>query len=137
METVPLRVPELPRLPKGSPLRLGNSVVASGSTAGSFTIAAGATADIEIKIVEDCHLDRLILQYDGGFPLVTKIAVDNDGHLNHIVPADIFRPDSITNPQFGHFVTKNSSIVVSVKNAHASESCTLAAGFTAMIGDSR
>lgn len=132
-----LMAPRALKFQRGSIFRGGASVVASGPTSGSQSIAAGGSADFDIEIIEDCYLEHLVVEPAGGELLVvTAITVDNDGLVNNEVPASIFRGDSTVTPLFGHFVTKNSTIRVTVENPTAAAVIT-SVGFTALPIDSR
>lgn len=127
----------LKRLRRGSALREGASIVASGTTAGQRSVAAGATEVFDIDIIEDCHLGRLLVQSPALDSLdVTAITVDNDGLENNVVPAGMYTADSVISPWFGHFVEKNSTIQVSVRNNSAAAAL-IGVGFTSLEANSR
>ena len=106
---------------RGSFARGGASIVASGADA--VSIAAGATHQFSIGIVEPCVLDTLVVS---GPPstmnelTVTSARIDNDVVINDTVPAELFSFDASNSPFWGHRTSKNSTIEVFVKNSGAS-----------------
>lgn len=132
MATTPTTTLPLAALPRGSALRGGRSVVGSG--AGPVAIAAGASVEIEIPIVEECQLGHLIVQETSGdldSLTIESINLDNDEMINGNLPARMFAQDTVNRPPFGHTVAKNSTVIVTVKN-HSSGSLNVAVGFTAL-----
>ncbi len=128
----------LPRPAKGSALRGGASVVASGPATASTSIAAAGSQTFEIDIVEDSHLGFLFIQTQGDLNelTVSSISVDNDGLINGTVPAELYRADNPNTPLFGHWVTKNSTVRVTIANGGAG-AAVVSVGFTALEGIAR
>lgn len=133
--------PQLPRLRRGSALRNGSSVVASGDADAPVALAASATGTLTLEVIEDCHLDRLFIQVGGAGDIkdltITSISINNDGLVNHVVPAQMFAADAVGSPRFGHFVTKSSSITIGLANGDGTNAMDVSAAFSAMPVDSQ
>lgn len=129
--------PGIKRYRRGSSIRGGASVVASGTASPGFvSVADAASQTFDIDIIEDTFLAHLVVQGAAEGMLVTAISIDNDGLINGEVPANIFRPDSVVNPLFMHLVSKNSTIRVTVEN-NSGAAVNVSVGFTAAPLDAR
>ncbi len=112
---------------KGSIYRGGRSCVAlGGGTAAS--IAADASNTFTITIDEDCVLERLVIQ--GAVAeleqlVVTDIKIGGDSLVSSAeVPATLFRYDSVASPFFGHPVSSDTKVTVTLANRDATNAAT-------------
>lgn len=128
-----IQVPTARRLRRGSIFRGGASVVATGASVAQQIIAAGASGTFTMQVVEDTHLGQLVIYNQAAVPLiVTEISIDNDGVINGEIPADMFRADSLWSPVFGHFVSKNSTVTVTLANRDGATSTVAAPAFNSL-----
>ena len=111
----------LARYTKGSALRNGRSYVALGAAV--TAIVAGAAADITWVIQEPGYLGKLCLQSEtdtlGLF--VTGLTIRGDNLFSGDVVAEMFRPDSVHSPIFGHYIDTNTRLVIGLRNDSAAD----------------
>lgn len=109
----------LAKLNKGSPLRNGRSYVALGAV--RTNIAAGAAAEVVWQIQEPGYLGKLCLQSETDTLglYVTQLAIRGDGLFSGDVVAEMFRPDSVHSPLFGHYIDTNTRLVLGLRNDSA------------------
>lgn len=109
----------LARFQKGSALRNGRSYVALGAL--RTAVAAGAAVTITWVIQEPGYLGKLCLQSATDLLdlFVTELSIRGDNLFSGDVIADMFRPDSMASPLFGHYIDTNTRLVIGLRNSSA------------------
>ncbi len=106
-------------LPRGSMARGGRSLVAIGDLVGLVNIAAGASIIVDYTIDEPGVLDRYVLNTDVFGLVVSSINLDNDNLISGSVGASTFGESNLQSPYFGHRVTQNTKLRVTLTNPTA------------------
>lgn len=119
---------------RGSPLRGGKDVVATGDKDAPVAISAGATVTLQLEVIEDCILDRLWMQslenklYELS---IDGISINNNGHLNHVIGAQFAAHDAQGVPSLGVPVDARDVVNVTITN-HGQAAANVLAWFSVL-----
>lgn len=122
-------------LSKGSIFRGGRSCVGLGSDVDA-SLAAGASETFTIEVDEDTVLGRMFIAAEVGLPTltVTDIKIAGDSLVSSKpVPASMFAENAVNSPTFGHPVSSDTKIAVTIRNNSGTTAATIiSVGFSAI-----